>query len=83
MQYKFNKGVKLNPMQILSLGFLLIILIGGILLSLPISSSTGEYTSFIDAVFTSTSAVCVTGLSNCRYRNSLELIWPNCNYAID
>lgn len=62
MQYKFNKGVKLNPMQILSLGFLLIILIGGILLSLPISSSTGEYTSFIDAVFTSTSAVCVTGL---------------------
>ena len=49
-------------MQILSLGFLLIILIGGILLSLPISSSTGEYTSFIDAVFTSTSAVCVTGL---------------------
>ena len=62
MQYKFNKGFKLNPMQILSLGFLLIILIGGILLSLPISSSTGEYTSFIDAVFTSTSAVCVTGL---------------------
>ena len=32
------------------------------MLSLPISSSIGEYTSFIDAVFTSTSAVCVTGL---------------------
>ena len=31
MQYKFNKGFKLNPMQILSLGFLLIILIGGII----------------------------------------------------
>ena len=62
MQYRLNKGSKLNPMQILSLGFLAIILVGGILLSLPISSSTGEYTSFIDAVFTSTSAVCVTGL---------------------
>ena len=62
MQYKLNKGSKLNPMQILSLGFLAVILVGGILLSLPISSATGEYTSFIDAVFTSTSAVCVTGL---------------------
>lgn len=62
MQFKLNKNSKLNPMQILSLGFLIVILIGGLLLSLPISSTSGEKTNFIDALFTSTSAVCVTGL---------------------
>lgn len=38
------------------------IIIGAIILSLPISSRTGEPTNFLDAIFTSTSAVCVTGL---------------------
>ena len=38
------------------------IALGTILLVLPISSSTGESTSFVDALFTATSAVCVTGL---------------------
>lgn len=51
---------KLSPPQILALGFLSVILIGAILLSLPVSNTKG--CSFIDAVFTSTSAVCVTGL---------------------
>lgn len=53
---------KLRPAQILALGFACVILIGAILLSLPISSAKGESTSFIDCIFTSTSAVCVTGL---------------------
>ena len=44
------------------LGFGLTILIGGLLLMLPICSRQGEMTPFLDAVFTSTSAVCVTGL---------------------
>ena len=43
-------------------GFLGAILIGTILLMLPISSKTGQFTPFVDALFTSTSAVCVTGL---------------------
>ena len=38
------------------------ILIGAFLLALPFSSASGEWTSFSDALFTSTSAVCVTGL---------------------
>lgn len=59
LQYKRN----LNPVQILSIGFIIIILIGALLLWLPISSRENEYTSFIDAIFTSTSAVCVTGLT--------------------
>lgn len=62
MQYKLTKNIKLNAVQVLALGFISVILIGGIILSLPISSANGEATSFIDAVFTSTTSVCVTGL---------------------
>lgn len=53
---------RLNAVQVLAMGFLIVILAGGILLSLPISSADGNSTNFLDAVFTSTSAVCVTGL---------------------
>ncbi len=47
---------------ILIYGFLGLIAIGTIILMLPISSKSGHATSFVDALFTSTSAVCVTGL---------------------
>lgn len=53
---------KLAPVQILALGFAGVILIGAILLTLPVSSANGNSTSFLTALFTSTSAVCVTGL---------------------
>lgn len=49
-------------MQVVIIGFLLLILAGAILLVLPISSNPGKHVSFLDAFFTSTSAVCVTGL---------------------
>lgn len=62
MQFSLKSKIKLNGVQILALGFLIAILIGGIVLSLPISSSNGKPTNFLDAIFTSTSAVCVTGL---------------------
>lgn len=52
---------KLNPPQILVLGFAGIILIGTVLLMLPIATA-GENLAFIDALFTATSATCVTGL---------------------
>lgn len=51
-----------TPVQILAIGFAVVILIGAILLSLPIASQDGKITPFIDCIFTSTSAVCVTGL---------------------
>ena len=51
-----------TPVQILALGFAIVIFIGAILLSLPIASQSGEFTPFVDCIFTSTSAVCVTGL---------------------
>ncbi len=56
---KFLSNMK--PTQILALGFAVLILVGAILLTLPISAQEGRI-SFIDALFTSTSAVCVTGL---------------------
>lgn len=52
---------KVSPPQILIGGFAVLILIGAILLSLPISTHTGRI-PFLDALFTATSAVCVTGL---------------------
>ncbi|MEG2338391.1 MAG: TrkH family potassium uptake protein [Clostridium sp.] len=56
------KFFKLKPVQILALGFAALILLGAILLMLPISSKSGTYTSFLDSLFTATSATCVTGL---------------------
>ncbi|WP_461205561.1 TrkH family potassium uptake protein [Clostridium sp. DL1XJH146] len=53
---------KLTPVQILALGFAIVILIGVFFLGLPISSRDGTRTSLIDCIFTATSAVCVTGL---------------------
>lgn len=58
---RMNK-CKLNAVQTLALGFIAVIFIGGVILSLPISSASGESTNLLDALFTSTSAVCVTGL---------------------
>ncbi|MBI4276830.1 MAG: Trk family potassium uptake protein [Armatimonadetes bacterium] len=53
---------ELSPAQTITVGFASVILAGGILLSLPIASSTGQGTPFLDALFTATSATCVTGL---------------------
>ncbi len=60
---KFKCRFRFKPAQTIILGFLGIILIGSFLLTLPISSKSREWTNFIDALFTSTSAVCVTGLT--------------------
>ncbi len=53
--------LKLHPAALVLISFLTLILIGTLLLSLPVSSKTGPL-QVIDALFTSTSAVCVTGL---------------------
>lgn len=48
--------------QLIAISFLVVILIGAFLLSLPISSKAREWTPFLDSLFTSASATCVTGL---------------------
>lgn len=53
---------KLSPGRIVVLGFAFVILTGSLILWLPISANEGVHVNYIDALFTSTSAVCVTGL---------------------
>lgn len=53
---------KVNSFQIIVIVYLLLILLGAFLLCMPFSSRSGEFTPFINAVFTATSATCVTGL---------------------
>lgn len=52
----------LNPARTIVLSFLAIIAVGTVLLMMPFSSRTGQFTKLIDALFTATSATCVTGL---------------------
>ena len=52
----------LNSFQIIVLGFAGVILAGALLLMLPVSSATHCVTPFLNALFTSTTSVCVTGL---------------------
>ncbi len=53
---------RLSPARIIALGFLTVILLGSLLLMLPISVQDGVELRYIDSLYTSTSAVCVTGL---------------------
>ncbi|MBO5371730.1 MAG: Trk family potassium uptake protein [Lachnospiraceae bacterium] len=53
---------KFSGMQLIAGGFFLIILTGTLLLMLPFSAKSGEFTPFLSALFTATSATCVTGL---------------------
>ena len=58
----FGGKISLNIPQIIVLGFAAVILAGTGLLMLPVSSASGELTPFTEALFTSTTSVCVTGL---------------------
>ena len=57
-----HKKNRFTSFQIIIWGFIAVILIGALLLMLPVSSKAGIITPFNEALFTSTSAVCVTGL---------------------
>lgn len=59
---KKSEHYHITSFQIIILGFLSVILIGSLLLMLPIATRNGNSASFSDALFTATSAVCVTGL---------------------
>lgn len=57
-----KKKVSFTTTQIILLSFFVVILVGSLLLSLPISSASGHPVPYLDALFTSTTATCVTGL---------------------
>ena len=62
MPENFHRKKHLTSFQMIILGFAGVILLGTLLLMLPVSSADGIVTPFDEALFTSTSAVCVTGL---------------------
>lgn len=62
MRHIFKINRHLSSSQIIIMGFMLVILTGSILLMLPFSTKSGTGASFADALFTATSATCVTGL---------------------
>ena len=53
---------KQSPVRVIALGFALVILLGSVLLIMPFSVQEGVDVAYIDTLYTSTSAVCVTGL---------------------
>ena len=57
-----KKRFSLTTTHMIMLSFLVVILAGSLLLSLPISSADGNAAPYLDALFTATSATCVTGL---------------------
>ena len=57
-----KKKFSLSTTQTIMLSFLCVILLGSLLLSLPISSASGKAVPYLDALFTATTATCVTGL---------------------
>ena len=63
MSRDIHKKKHLSSFQLIILGFASVILLGAIILMLPVSSAEGVITPFNQTLFTSTSAVCVTGLA--------------------
>ena len=59
---KKEKSFELHTTQIIALGFVIMILIGSFLLSLPMAAADRVVTPYIDALFTATTSSCVTGL---------------------
>lgn len=60
LKRKSNKS--LHPSSVVVIGFALVVLLGALILNLPIASQSNQSVGFINALFISTSAVCVTGL---------------------
>ncbi len=58
-----NALKKMSPGRYIALGFAAVVLLGAMILYLPVSHKNGIDVAFMDALFTSTSAVCVTGLT--------------------
>ena len=70
---RFLRSFRLKPTQVIILSFVFMILLGTVLLMLPISTTNNLGLSAIDALFVSTSASCVTGLTVVDLHNDLTV----------
>lgn len=57
-----SKSKALSAPRVLAFSFAALVLAGSLLLSLPLAAAPGQHISYLDALFTATSAICVTGL---------------------
>lgn len=73
-----SKSSKIKATRVLTLGFLVVIAIGTLLLMMPFSVKDGNKATFVDALFTSVSATCVTGLSTVN----TALFWSTAGQVI-
>ena len=77
-----KKNKEIRPARSIVLSFLLVIAIGTFLLTLPISSKSGNFTPVQHALFTATSATCVTGLwTDCYPFNDTDRRTQSCNFC--
>lgn len=67
------RGIRLKPAQMVLFSFSGMILLGSFLLMLPVSAASNKSISFMDALFTATSATCVTGLTTLSLTDSFSL----------
>ena len=72
---RFGRKKEFTTTRIIAVGFFVAIVIGTFLLMLPLSSKTGKATGIVDALFTSTTSVCVTG----AYIRTLEAVRTGCD----
>ena len=70
---EIKRKIRLSPSLQILLGFIVLILVGTFLLSLPIANKSGEWLNIVDAFFTSTSMVCVTGLTVVKISTTFTL----------
>ncbi len=68
-----TKKFRISPSIQICLGFAILILLGAFLLSLPISNQDGKWLNIVDALFTSTSSVCITGLTTVKIGSQFTL----------
>lgn len=61
-KFRNRRKMRFSTTQIIALGFFILIMVGSILLTLPISSADGTWTNYLDSLFTATTSSCVTGL---------------------
>ena len=80
MKWNFKSNIKLKGVQILALGFIIVILVGAILLTLPISSVSGESTRFFRCIIHFNISSMCYWISCSGYRKLLEYVWTNGNY---
>ena len=82
-RYNRKKNIRWNTMKILVTGFLLAIVTGAVLLWLPVSNQ--KPIEFFDALFTSASAVCVTGLVTIIWKSDsidFDTDWRTWNHCL-